>query len=292
MYPDYDKSTPPGPSQLESRDQAGNLITAMDKQQGPLLGTALTIPSTVIAQIIGTIGYHFVLIDMEHSPLSPEITTQMVHAIVASSRGATFPIVRVPSHGVEWIKWALDSGASGIIVPMVSSKKEVDRIIDGAIYPPHGSRSFGPARAPWGLPSGPEGGVGEYFQRAKNGEFAIFPMIESREGLANAEDIVSTKGVSGVFVGPMDLRLSLGLSGLDGTEPAFLEAIGEICTLGEKHGKFVGSLAMNPDVVQKRTQDGMKFLVISSDAGTLSAGLTTHLEKATQEGARTKRPSL
>lgn len=264
----------------------------MDKQQGPLLGTALTIPSTVIAQIVGTIGYHFVLIDMEHSPLSPEITTQMVHAIVASSRGATFPIVRVPSHGLEWIKWALDSGASGIIVPMVNNKNEVERIIDGAIYPPHGSRSFGPARAPWGLPSGPKGGVGEYFQRAKNGEVAIFPMIESRDGLANAEDIISTKGVSGVFVGPVDLRLSLGLSGLDGTEPAFLEALGEICTLGEKHGKVVGSLAMSPDVVQKRTQDGMRFLVVSSDAGTLSAGLNTHLEKATQEAARAERPSL
>ncbi|ETS84319.1 hypothetical protein PFICI_02344 [Pestalotiopsis fici W106-1] len=293
MYSDNDKRSVPGASQSGGEHaQPESIIAAMDRHKGPLLGTALTIPSTVIAQIIGTIGYHFVLIDMEHSPLSPEITTQMVHAIVASSRGASFPIIRVPSHGVEWIKWALDSGASGIIVPMVNNKKEVDRIIDGAAYPPHGSRSFGPARASWGLPRGPQGGVREYFQRAKNGEVAIFPMIESKEGVANAEDIISTTGVSGIFVGPMDLRLSLGLSGLDGSEPVFMEALEKICTLGQKYGKFIGSLAMDPDMIRSRTQDGMKFLVVSSDASTLSAGLAVHLEQATQESPKTKRPSL
>lgn len=273
-------------------DEPDSFITAVGKQKGPCLGTALSIPSTVVAQIVGSAGHDFVFIDMEHSPLTPEMTTQIVHAIVASSRGSTLPVIRVPSHGVEWIKWALDSGAAGIIVPMVNNKAEVDKIVNQAIYPPQGSRSFGPARAPWGLPDGPQGGVAEYFRRAARGDIAILPTIESEEGLANVEDIISSSGVSGIFVGPMDLRLSLGLSGVDGSEPEYLGAIEKVCGLGRKYGKMVGSLAMSPEAVRKRTQDGMRFLVVSSDASTLAAGLATNLERSRQQVSERATPLL
>lgn len=273
-------------------DEPHSFIAVMEKQKGPFLGTALTIPSPVVAQIVGGAGHDFVFIDMEHSPLTPETTTQMVHAIVASSRGSTFPVIRVPSHGVEWIKWALDSGAAGIIVPMVNNKAELDNIINRATYPPLGSRSFGPARAPWGLLDGPQGGVEEYFRRARRGDIAILPTIESEEGLANIEEILSSSGISGIFVGPMDLRLSLGLSGPDGSEPEYLRTIERICGLGRKHGKMVGSLAMSPEAVRKRTQDGMRFLVISSDASTLAAGLATTLEQSRQLASEKARTSL
>lgn len=286
MYSGKQKNTPADYGEPDS------LITAMEKQRGPFLGAALTIPSTVVAQVVGGAGHDFVFIDMEHAPLTPEKTTQMVHAIVASSRGSCFPIIRVPSHGVEWIKWALDSGAAGIVVPMVNNKAEVDEIINRATYPPQGSRSFGPARAPWGLPDGPQGGVAKYFERARRSDIAILPMIESKEGLANVEDIISSSGVSGIFVGPMDLRLSLGLSGVDGSEPEYLGAIDKICQLGQKYGKMVGSLAMNPGAVQKRTQDGMRFLVISSDASTLAAGLANDLEQAKKQASERARLSL
>lgn len=279
MYSAKRKITP------ADHDEPDNFITTIEKQRDPLLGAALTIPSTVVAQIVGSSGHDFVFIDMEHSPLTPETTTQIVHAIVASSRGLTLPVIRVPSHGVEWIKWALDSGAAGIIVPMVNNKAEVDEIVNRATYPPQGSRSFGPARAPWGLPDGPQGGVAEYFRRAKRGDIAILPTIESEEGLANAEDIISSRDVSGVFLGPMDLRLSLGFSGVDGSEPEYLGAIEKICGLGRRYGKIVGSLALSPEAIWKRTQDGMKFLVISSDASTLAAGLATNLERSRQQAS-------
>lgn len=74
-------------------------------------------------------------------------------------------------------------------------------------------------------------------------------MIESKEGLANLENTISSSGVSGIFVGPMDLRLSLGLSSVDGSEPEYLGPIDKICQLGQKYGKMIGSLAMNPGAV-------------------------------------------
>lgn len=148
-----------------------SLITAMEKQKRPFLRAALTIPSTVVAQVVGGAGHDFVFIDMEHAPLKPEKTTQMVHAIVASSRGSCFPIIRMPSHRVEWIKWELDRGA--IVVPMVNNKAEVDEIMNRTTYPPQGSRSFGTARAPWGLYGGPQGGVAKYFESARTSDIAI-----------------------------------------------------------------------------------------------------------------------
>jgi 2-keto-3-deoxy-L-rhamnonate aldolase RhmA len=67
----------------------------------------------------------------------------MVHATVSASQGSCIPVVRVPSRGVEWIKWALDSGADGVIIPMINNKEEMDLIIKRAIYPPGGARSNG-----------------------------------------------------------------------------------------------------------------------------------------------------
>ena len=199
----------------------------------PLVGTVLTLPSVTIAQLAGQSDGEFVMIDMEHAPLTIEVFTQMVHAYVAASRHSTprFPLVRIPSHGVEWVKWAMDSGASGIVVPMVNNAAEMRAIIDRAIYPPAGRRSFGPLYAPFAHPDGPGMGMGGYFERAQRGEIALLPVIESKEGLKNAEEILSLDGVSGVFIGPADLRLSLGLPpAVDGSEPEFLEALQRIYT--------------------------------------------------------------
>ncbi|KAM5342251.1 hypothetical protein ACJ41O_013217 [Fusarium nematophilum] len=263
----------------DGRTTTSGFVAAVKSKTRPLLGVAVTIPSFTVAQIIGQTGYDFAFIDMEHSPLSPEIMTQMVHGIVASSRGSCLPIVRVPSQGVEWIKWALDSGAAGIIIPMINSRSETERIIERAVYPPLGKRSFGPTSAPWALPDGPNGGVGAYFQRARDGQIAILPMIESVEGLRNVEEIASVEGVSGVFIGPMDLRLSLGLSGGDGEEPMYQSALDEVIRVSKGKGLIVGSLGIGDDVARKRAQEGMDFLVVSTDASSITSGVKADLER-------------
>lgn len=74
----------------------------------------------------------------------------MCHAVLAASQGACLPIIRVPSHGVEWIKWALGSGAAGIVIPIVNTTEEMRAVINKALYPRHGSRSWGPFHAPFG----------------------------------------------------------------------------------------------------------------------------------------------
>lgn len=267
-------------SSAAASEQPTNLFQAITKSNGPLLGAALTIPSVFVAQIIGQTNCDFVFLDMEHSPMSPEMMTSLVHAITASSRSRVLTLVRVPSQGVEWIKWALDSGAAGVIIPMVNNRKEAEDIVSKGVFPPRGKRSFGPARAPWGLPDGAQGGVATYFQRALKSEVAILPMIESAEGLENVEDILSVDGISGAFIGPMDLRLALGLPGIDGAEAAYADALGRIVRAAKGNGKILGSLGLATETLQKFEQLGMEFLVAAVDTAALTGGITSSVSAA------------
>jgi len=258
--------------------QSQSFVGKITSQKRPLIGSGLTLPSTAIAQLAGQSDCDFVMIDMEHSPLTIDIVMQMVHAFVASSNGTKFPLIRVPSHGVEWIKWALDSGAAGIIIPMVNNVDEMKALLDRALYPPLGRRSFGPSNAPFARLQGAENGVGGYFQRARRGEIAILPMIESKEGLENVEAILSLDGVSGTFIGPADLRLSLGLTvGVDGSEPAFLQALKDICAIGKKFHKVVGCMGMGETGAGSRAAEGMDFLIATADSSALVAGLAADI---------------
>ncbi|OAL39439.1 hypothetical protein AYO20_01309 [Fonsecaea nubica] len=276
---------PSGTSQ-DSCASPKTFVQKIKSQDGPLVGTVLTIPSPIIAQLAGQADGDFVMIDMEHAPLTMDVVTQMVHAYVQVSRGTRFPIIRIPSHGVEYVKWGLDSGAAGIIIPMVNNVAEMKAILDRALYPPAGRRSFGPLYAPFGHPDGPHGGMGGYFERAKRGDIAILPIIESREGLENVEEILALEGVSGCFIGPADLRLSLGLTAaVDGPEPEFLNALKRICAAGKKLGKVVGCMGMGEDHARKRAAEGMDFLLSTFDYGSIVSGLANDIAAARQ-GAR------
>ena len=89
---------------IEARQKASmSFIDRISASSQPLIGTILTIGSTTIAQVVGLSESDVIMIDMEHAPLSVDVVTQMVHAFTASSRGKGVPLIRVPSHGVEWV---------------------------------------------------------------------------------------------------------------------------------------------------------------------------------------------
>ena len=228
---------------------------------GPAIGCTLGFGTPLSAQILSRVGYDYVLIDMEHNPLSAREAGILAHVVVSASAGKCKPFIRVPSHGVEWIKWALDCGASGILVPMVQSQTEMEHIIQSAIYPPRGQRSFGPVMAPF-ADVDPNATVAKYFtQTCKN--LAVIPMIESVHGLENAEAICSTDGVNAVFVGPVDLRLSMGLPGGDGNEDTYLAALQKVLGICKRLGRPIGIFAADEDACKKRTSEGFDFLMVS-----------------------------
>lgn len=218
-------------------------------------------------------SFDWVMIDMEHSPLTAEQMTHMVHSVVATSNGTCLPVVRIPSHSVEWVKWALDSGAAGIIIPMVNNAAEMRKILEHALYPPSGKRSFGPFMAPFGRQLEAATGMAAYYDMAQAEGVAILPIIESAEGVRNADEILGLPGVAGAFVGPYDLRLSMGLpGGIDGPEQTFDDALQTICSAGKRHGKMIGSMGVGPALAKRRADLGMTFLLTTVDYSVLVAG--------------------
>ena len=271
------------PLQPMGDQNAKTFVGKIKSQSDPLLGTIVCLASTTIAQLVAQADGDCVMIDMEHAPLTQDMVTSMVAAYVSASRGAKFPLVRIPSHGVEYVKWALDSGAAGIIVPMVGNVAEMEAIIDRAIYPPGGRRSFGPIYSVFAHPDGPSaaGGMAGYVERAKRGDIALLPMIESKEGLENVEAILGMEHVSGCLIGPADLRLSLGMeAALDGTEQEFLDALKKIVSAAKRAGKIVGTVAFGEEVAKKRTEDGMDYLFTGFDFGAMLSGIASDISSA------------
>lgn len=277
MYSKVDEPRPEAPDNVH--EGGSSFVSRTKTAERPLLGAVITVPSIRVAQLAARI-YDFVMVDMEHSPLSAETATALVHAVTGSSMGNCLTLIRVPSHGVEWAKWALDSGAAGIIVPMVNDATETEGIIQNCLYPPRGSRSFGPLNAPFGAQSSSID-VPKYVEMAHRREIAIIPMIESAQGLENAEAILSVDGVSGIFIGPYDLRLSLGLpGGLDGDEDLFTKALERLCNAGKKSGKPVGSMAIGSKMAGPRTALGMRFLLATLDHSVLVEGFLKDKQEA------------
>lgn len=244
----------------------------------PFVGPAIWISNTFSVNLLGSLGFDYVFIDMEHAPVHQTAMTDTVHAIARSSHNKTLSIVRVPSHGVEYIKWALDSGANGIVVPMVQSRAETERVVQCARYPPDGQRSFGPFMAQWADMS-PDSSVAKYFSTQAK-DVAVIVQIESKQGLENAEEIMSTPGISGVFVGPADLRLSMGLPGMDGSEEVFVNALNKVLELGKKHNIAVGMLALSPQRLEELTEQGFHFFLYGGDTRFLQKGAELALEDA------------
>lgn len=264
MYTDGTSSVP------SSNTTEIKSFSGVIKEKGTTIGAALSIGSILCAQIVSRQGFDWVLIDQEHAPTSPREATHLTHAVIAASGGQCVPIIRAPSHGVEWIKWALDSGAGGVIIPMVQSAKECEKIIQKAIYPPHGQRSFGPFLAPYADTDNASDVAKYLLQRAK--DLAIMPMIESVEGVKNAEAILSVKGVTGCFIGPYDLRQSLGLPGGDGEEPEFVRALKTVLEIGKRLGLHIGTVAGNEAAAKRKTEMGFSFLLTGQDPNFLAAG--------------------
>lgn len=229
----------------------------------PLLGSYIMLSSTLSAYTLGGAGFDWVLVDMEHSPLSPSNATALVHAVSVASRNKTLTFVRTPSAGVEYVKWALDSGANGVVVPMIQSREQAEAVVSHARYPPAGQRSFGPFYAPY-TNLGGDGTLMEYASRTSK-EVSVILMIESTTGVENAEMIMSTPGVSGIFVGPVDLRLSLGLSGPHGEEEAYLQALKKIAQLGQRLGVKTGIFVAQPDLIPRLQRLGYSYFLIGGD---------------------------
>jgi len=225
------------------------------------LGAWCGIPSSYSVELMCAAGYDWICIDTQHGMVDYPSVRGMLQA--SSIRGLP-ALVRVPSAGdTAAIMRALDAGAAGVLVPMVSTAQEARAAVSACRYPPAGTRSWGPARA---LPSGPG-----YSPEAANKHVICAVQIETLEALENLGDILSVDGVDMAFVGPADLALAMGLRPAAAPQRGeHAAAIEMVARRAREAGVRAGVYGGSPEVAAQYARLGYDFVVAANDAQLLS----------------------
>jgi 4-hydroxy-2-oxoheptanedioate aldolase len=235
-----------------------NPVRAALKAGQPQVGTWLSLGSIFATRVMARVGFPWLTVDMEHSPIDISQAATLFGAIADAG---CVPLARVPRGTHENIKRVLDAGAHGIVVPMVNTVEEAKLAIAAAKYPPTGNRSIGGGLHALNF----DATAGDYFKHA-NDEILVVLQTESPEGVDNAEAIYSLPGVDAIFVGPNDLTFQMrGPDGIDPT-PEQLEAmLQRVLAIGKKTGTPVGLHVQSVDDAKRRIAEGWRFLALGSE---------------------------
>ena len=236
----------------------------------PVINGWLANPSTASAEAMAHLGWDSLTIDMQHGLVDYTNALPILQTI--SSTDAT-PLARVNWNEPGQIMKILDAGCYGVICPMVSNKLEAEKFVQACMYPPQGYRSFGPTR---GLIYG-----GSDYPDYANDEILKLAMIETKESLEKLDEIMSTPGVDGIYVGPADLSLAIGEKpGFD--KPENTKAYSEILRILEhakKNKIFAGIHNGTPEYAKKMIEKGFNFVSIASDLRFMTSGAKDAVKK-------------
>jgi 4-hydroxy-2-oxoheptanedioate aldolase len=213
------------------------------------VGTWLTLGNPFVAEMFGKIGFDWIMIDRQHGSIE---WNEVGPAIQAVELGGSCALVRVDWNSPELIMRALDLGAAGVVVPMVSTAEDARRAAEAARYPPRGIRSYGPLR-------------GYYLANAQQFEPACIVMIETRQALENLEEIARTPGVDGLFVGPADLALDLGVPISLPMHADVMSAIDKMVAVCASAGILPGAASFNTQNAEDLLGRGVRFITLGAD---------------------------
>lgn len=225
------------------------------------LGTWVSVGHSVIAEVSALGGFEFVLLDTEHTSMSLETVENMARAVDATE-GRTESVVRIPNNDPVRAKRILDIGVSGVMVPMVETADGARALVEATRYPPDGIR---------GIASGRATAYGREFQSyvtEANDHILTIVQIETREGLANADEIASVDGIDALFVGPADLSAALDVFGEWDSEE-LTTAMDDVIDAGRQAGISVGTLTVRAEDIETRLRQGFDFLIVGKDTTSL-----------------------
>ncbi len=224
------------------------------------VGTWLSLASPLAARFMARTGFAWLTLDLEHSPADWE-TAAAVFGAVADAGGV--PLARIPINDLVSVKRALDSGAWGVVVPMVNTVEEARAAVAACKYPPEGRRSVGGSihAMSFGASSA------DYFRRA-NDEVLVILQAEHVEAVENCEALFGVPGVDGMFVGPNDLLASMGKTpAMDSDDPAFVAALARLRETANRCGIAPGIHVGDAEAARRRMAEGWRFIAVSSEQG-------------------------
>jgi 2-dehydro-3-deoxyglucarate aldolase len=228
--------------------------------------------SAVVAEAMGHVGYDFVVLDMEHGPNPIHGVGDLLRALDAAQ---CMPVVRMAGHDEVQTKQALDLGARNLYFPMVQDAAQARAIASSCYYPPKGSRGF--ARM---LRASSYTAQADYFSTI-NDDLMVIAQLETPQALANLEAIAAVEGINGLFVGPGDLAVTMGLSG-QVTHPdvlAQLERVGHFCRANQIP---LGTVLPNPELANWAFDCGYQFVSMASDLGLMVGAMRSGIQQLKQ----------
>lgn len=235
-------------------------------------GISCSLGSPMAAEIAGAEGYDYVCVDLQHGASDTSGLLPILRAIDAS--GSALALVRVLRLDTGYIGKVLDAGARGVVIPMVNTAEEAADAVASCLYPPDGVRSYGPFRA--GIRPNQDRMPGDM-----NTSAMCFPMIETALGLAQLDRICSTSGLTGVYVGPSDLALSMGGNPLSkGLTSIVAPALGRIAEVCRDVGLIAGIHARTMEDAEHYVELGYRMVTLGTDAAVLRIALASRMAEA------------
>ena len=226
-----------------------------------VVGSWMQLPCSEVAEIMGSRGFDFVGVDLEHSNITRNQLPDMFRAL---ELGHTLPLARTSKPDPYLAIEALEQGAAGIIIPQIRSKSQLAEIKESFSLPPRGTRGMGFNRG---------NGYGHKFHEYREGlgqQPLLIPMIEHYEAVENIDEILSV-GVDATLIGPFDLSASLGCAA-EWDNPKYLQALGEFKKGCQRNnvpmGYHISGSLLTKNAIEEfseRRQEGYTLLVYSGD---------------------------
>jgi len=267
---------------LEAQTLWENPVKKQLKEGKPVIGATITVASPDVAAAAANMGFDFLWIEMEHSPITLETARNMILA----TRGLkAVPFIRVPVNDLWTAKRALDAGALGVMYPFTSTPELAKQAVDAVKYPPLGKRGAGPGLASlrW---QGPE----SYYDFSDRNAMAIV-IIEQAQAIEKIEEIAATPGLDVMFIGTNDLSFSYGKRG--DTSPAVVQdAIKKVVAAGKKYGVPVGRPAATPEQIKQYLDEGFLFFQGPSDLVMMTGGARPLVQTLGKSGFDPKKQPL
>ena len=236
---------------------------------GPMVSE---IRSPGIAVLFAQAGFDFFFIDLEHSCFSLETVSDMILA----ARAADIPVIVRPSSrkSAEYLSRPLDSGASGLLIPQIRTREDVENVVKWCRYQPLGERGMGLSRQHTFF----QGGDALDTMQGLNEEILIALQIEHKDAIENLSELLSVPGIDAAFVGPADLSASFGKPGRS-DDPDIQSAIDRVIEVSEANGIIPGIHTSSVDKAKFWVEKGMKMIGFCTDIKLIQQICKTSVEE-------------
>ncbi len=256
--------------------EPSNKLSRLIRKKKPAVGLWINLCDPEIAHIAAVCGYDWVMIDMEHNPLTEADVQKMIYVLHGYD---VQPIVRIRNNQGDHYKWVLDCGAGGVVVPGVKDASDAMAAVRHCKYSPLGERGYGPNR------------VSDFFTKEKeyvsraNEDILLICQIELNSAVREIDEICQIPGIDGLWIGPTDLAQSLGHIG-NAQDAEVQAAVGTVIASANRSGMSwgipTGAIDMYNDYVQK----GGRIMVLGSDTRILRTTGTDLVKQAKERSAQ------